>query len=241
MGSSTGTRTTTTASDVLWYVPNLIGYARVVLTLSSFALNLHDAASYWMVATLLYLASFVGDLFDGWAARKLQQTSSFGGVLDMITDRCSTLGFLFILSESYREVDERNLQLFFAPLRFRALFLLLVLLDVSSHWCQMYASLACSSGAHHKSEEGNKGRNFLVRWFYKYYFFFGYLCVGAEFTYILLFLQRHVTSEWQMYVQGGLLVCVPGCAMKQAVNVAQLLSSAHAIAAYDAEMKNKSR
>lgn len=234
-----------TASDVLLYVPNLIGYARVVCTLTSFGLIMYDSATYWAVATVLYLASFVGDLFDGWAARRLNQTSSFGGVLDMITDRCSTLGFLYVLSESYRPVDEG-----LGWPCFRATFLVLVLLDVSSHWCQMYASLACSSGGenhHHKSEEGNKGRNFLVRWFYKYYFFFGYLCVGAEFTYILLYLQRHVPSwddedgVWQILVRGGLMVCLPGCAMKQAVNVAQLLSSAHAIAAHDAETKRKSR
>jgi hypothetical protein len=49
----------------------------------------------------------------------------------------------------------------------------------------MHSSLALT-GAHHKSLEGNKGKNFLVRWFYQYYWFFGYLCVGAELTYILL-------------------------------------------------------
>ena len=225
---------TTTASDVLLYIPNLIGYSRVVFTLTSFALILWNAESYWALAAVLYLASFVGDLFDGWAARKLNQTSSFGSVLDMITDRCSTLGFLFILAEIYRPVDDAN-----GMPCFRALFLALVLLDISSHWCQMYASLSC--GQHHKSEEGNKGRNFLVRWFYKYYWFFGYLCVGAEFTYILLFLLQYVPAEAQGLVKVGLLICVPGCAAKQFVNVAQLASSCYAIAAFDAEQKQKKR
>ena len=223
-----------TASDVLLYVPNLLGYVRVVLTVSSYALLLMDSSAYWFAATLLYLGSFVGDLFDGWMARKLNQTSSFGGVLDMVTDRCSTLGFLFLLSTDYRPVDA-DLGL---PL-FQATFLFLVLLDVSSHWCQMYASLSC--GQHHKSEAGNKGRNFLVRWFYKYYYFFGYLCCGAEFTYMLLLVKRHAPDEWQIWVQLGLAVCVPGCVAKQFVNVAQLTSSCYAIATSDAEAKQKKR
>ena len=224
----------TTASDVLLYVPNLIGYSRVVLTLSSYALILWDVETYWGFATWLYLASFVGDLFDGWVARALHQTSSFGGVLDMITDRCSTLGFLYILAEIYRPIDEEQ---FNGVPCFRALFLVLILLDISSHWCQMYASLSC--GQHHKSEEGNRGRNFLVRWFYKYYWFFGYLCVGAEFTYILLFLLQHVPPQFQGMVKIGLMICIPGCTMKQLVNVAQLTSSCHAIAAFDAEQKTR--
>ena len=29
---------------------------------------------------------------DGLVARKMNQTSTFGGLLDMVTDRCSTLG-----------------------------------------------------------------------------------------------------------------------------------------------------
>lgn len=54
-------------------------------------------------AVILYLASFVGDLVDGHVARKFNQSSEFGGMLDMITDRCSTLGLLFSLSSEYRQ------------------------------------------------------------------------------------------------------------------------------------------
>ena len=48
------------------------------------------------------MSSFVGDLFDGMAARKFKQESSFGGLLDMVTDRCSTTGLLYILSTEYK-------------------------------------------------------------------------------------------------------------------------------------------
>ena len=97
--------TTTTANDVLWFVPNLIGYLRVAMALLAFTLMAISGEDYWLVAVLLYIGSFVGDLFDGWAARKLDQCSVMGGLLDMITDRCATLGFLYILSGDYAVKD----------------------------------------------------------------------------------------------------------------------------------------
>ena len=90
----------TTARDVLLYVPNLIGYGRVILTIVSFVLMIFHP-SRWFLALWLYIASFVGDLFDGLAARKFDQCSTYGGLLDMVTDRCATAGLLFILAGEY--------------------------------------------------------------------------------------------------------------------------------------------
>ena len=52
----------TTPKDVLLYVPNLIGYSRVILTILSLILMV-SASEYWVLATALYIGSFVGDLF----------------------------------------------------------------------------------------------------------------------------------------------------------------------------------
>ena len=52
----------TTANEVLLYVPNLIGYFRVICTLVSLLLMM-AYPRFWLLATLLYIASFVGDLF----------------------------------------------------------------------------------------------------------------------------------------------------------------------------------
>jgi CDP-diacylglycerol--inositol 3-phosphatidyltransferase len=229
--------TMTTASNVLWFVPNMIGYTRVLMTLSGFFI-MTAFPERWISGILLYLGSFVGDLVDGMVARQLHQTSSFGGVLDMITDRCSTTGLLYVLAAEYTAMDEE------LPLPFfRLTFLALLLLDIASHWCQMYSSL--SVGAHHKSEAGNAGKNVLVRWFYAYYWFFGYLCVGAEFTYILLYVRRHLDAvEAYSFLLSNVLntvlaICIPGCIAKQCVNVMQLTSACHTIAQYDADQRNK--
>lgn len=128
-----------TARNVLLFAPNLIGYFRVICTLSSLFLMI-AYPHLWFTAVVLYVASFAGDLFgryrtfvvlvifhqyhatlyiwhsfiirrlvflsDGMVARKLNQTSTFGGLLDMVTDRCSTLGLLYVLGGEYASVDQ---------------------------------------------------------------------------------------------------------------------------------------
>jgi len=103
----------------------------------------------------------------------------------------------------------------------------------------MYST--CALGQHHKSEDGNTGRHFLVRWFYKYYYFFGYLCCGAEFSYVCAYLLLHVEDGTMLRdaIVLFLCLCIPGCVMKQAVNVMQLSSACYAVAKHDADGKNK--
>jgi len=116
-------------------------------------------------------------------------------------------------------------------------FLSLCLLDISSHWCQMFSTSV--SGQHHKSVEGNEDRHFLVRWFYKYYWFFGYLCVGAEFTYVLAYVLQFTIESWiHPILETILWVVMPGCILKQFVNVMQLTSACYAVAEHDARTKN---
>lgn len=98
------------------------------------------SGTHYLLAINLYLYSFIGDLFDGMAARKFNQSSKFGGVLDMVTDRCTTAGMLVVLSWIY--VSEGM----------KLMFLGLFFLDISSHWMQMTSSLMI--GEHHKSKEG---------------------------------------------------------------------------------------
>lgn len=225
-----------TSKDVLLYVPNLIGYSRVVASFSSFFLMVFVPGQ-WFLAASTYLYSFAADLLDGMAARKLNQCSTFGGLLDMVTDRCSTLGLLFILFGKYGYGNGCSGNDTTCGL-YRMMFLLLAILDISSHWCQMYST--ASLQIHHKSSEGNANRFFLVRWYYQCYPFFGYCCVSAEVTYITMFVLAHAEDGVLKDVVSILLkVCIPGNFMKQVVNVFQLCSACDAVAEYDAQLKNK--
>jgi CDP-alcohol phosphatidyltransferase-like enzyme len=62
------------------------GYSRIILA----GLSLHYMSYHPKYCTLLYCISCLLDAVDGQAARALGQTSKFGAVLDMVTDRYGT-------------------------------------------------------------------------------------------------------------------------------------------------------
>jgi CDP-diacylglycerol--inositol 3-phosphatidyltransferase len=70
-------------NPVFFYIPNLIGYGRIVLALA--ALYIIKTSGFWSI--LFYVASCLLDAADGFAARYYGQSSNFGAVLDMVTDR----------------------------------------------------------------------------------------------------------------------------------------------------------
>ena len=86
------------------------------------------------VCTVLYGISCILDAFDGLFARRLDQCSKFGAVLDMVTDRCTTACLLVFLSLEYP--------------RWVLLFQFLITLDFSSHYIHMYSSLVTGSSSH---------------------------------------------------------------------------------------------
>lgn len=199
---------------VFVYVPNLIGYARIILLLAFYVF----ALSKWDVAIACYVASFAGDLLDGYFAKKLDQRSTFGMVLDMITDRVATAGLLSICSILYPSATP--------------LFLALQGLDLASHWYHMYST--ATAGGHHKSEAALAHRNLVLRVYYASYPLFAYLCVSAELTYIALY----VLHWWPHAALKTIFLffCLPGCFAKQVVNVAQLASAANELAHRDMTM-----
>lgn len=81
--------------------------------------------------SFLYSVSCLLDAMDGWAARKFQQSTRFGAVLDMITDRCTTTCLLVFLAT--------------AKPAYSMIFQTLISLDFASHYMHMYATL-CMGG-----------------------------------------------------------------------------------------------
>ncbi|KAB5596502.1 CDP-diacylglycerol--inositol 3-phosphatidyltransferase [Ceratobasidium theobromae] len=109
--------------NVYLFVPNLIGYTRVILV----GISLHYMGSHPNTCTLLYGVSALLDAVDGQAARALGQTSRFGAV-------CATSCLLCYLSSRYTS--------------YATLFQMLITLDFSSHYMHMYSSLVTGSKSH---------------------------------------------------------------------------------------------
>ncbi|EMF15423.1 CDP-OH_P_transf-domain-containing protein [Sphaerulina musiva SO2202] len=112
-----------TNENIFLFIPNLIGYSRIVLAIASlYFMPLHPRR-----CSFLYSISCLLDAADGIAARKYEQSTRFGAVLDMVTDRCTTTCLLVFLAT--------------AKPAYSVIFQLLISLDLASHYMHMYATL----------------------------------------------------------------------------------------------------
>ncbi|KAK6436823.1 phosphatidylinositol synthase 1 (CDP-alcohol phosphatidyltransferase1) [Oleoguttula sp. CCFEE 5521] len=127
--------------NIFLFVPNLIGYLRIVLAVGSlYFMPLHPRR-----CSFLYSVSCLLDALDGMAARKFSQSTRFGAVLDMITDRCTTSCLLVFLAV--------------AKPAYSAIFQGLISLDFASHYMHMYATLVMGGqGESHKNVSASRSR-----------------------------------------------------------------------------------
>ena len=64
--------------------------------------------------------------------------------------------------------------------------------------------------------------------------------MGAEFTYVCAYAFQFSENYWfHSWLKVLLMAFLPGCIMKQAVNVMQLSSACYAVAQHDADRKNE--
>ena len=90
-----------TYTKIFYYIPNIIGYFRIISTICSIYWAFDE--KYWYYSVQYYMISFILDGVYGFCARLFNQCTKFGSLLDMITDRCSTLSLLIILSHLYHQ------------------------------------------------------------------------------------------------------------------------------------------
>lgn len=213
---------------VYLYIPNIVGYTRVLLNCIAFAVCFSNKTLF----SLLYFFSFCCDAVDGWCARKFNQVSTFGAVLDMVTDRVSTACLLVILSQIYRP---------------SLVFLSLLALDIASHWLQMYSTFL-SGKTNHKDVKDST--SWLFRLYYGNRLFMGYCCVSCEVLYIILFLiaKNHTENLMNVVVESltqfsplSLLLALSifGWSIKQIINVIQMKTAADVCVLYDTEKQHK--
>jgi len=218
----------TYSENVFLFVPNLIGYTRVILA----AVSLHFMSYHPKYSTIAYCISCLLDAFDGHAARALNQTSKFGAVLDMVTDRCTTSCLLCYLSSAYPS--------------YATLFQFLIALDFSSHYMHMYSSLATGAKSH-KLVKSDVSR---ILWYYyndpKTLFVF---CAGNELFFVALYLMKWDHTPTGLNYMGDItwaqvlaLVTLPLCFMKNFVfNVVQLWKASKILVGIDLAERAKER
>lgn len=206
---------TVSIKQVLLFIPNLIGYFRVITALGSF-LSMKNHPYYTII---LYGISGFLDAFDGYAARKYNQGTKYGAVLDMVTDRCATSSLVCYLCVIYPQYC------FFWQL--------LVSLDLASHYMHMYAMMS-SGSASHKNVDSTQSK--ILSLYYSNRTVLFLVCLVNELFYVALYLH-----SFDFFWLGTVLtwLSVPIWAFKQYTNVIQLKAAALILATLDANELSK--
>lgn len=158
-----------TDENIFLFIPNLIGYSRVVLALASlYYMPLHPRT-----CSLLYSVSCLLDALDGYAARAYKQSTKFGAVLDMVTDRCTTTCLLVFLAQAFP--------------RWSIVFQTLISLDLASHYMHMYATLSMG-GSDQSHKNVDEKRSWLLRQYYSNNKVLFTVCAMNEIFFIALYL-----------------------------------------------------
>jgi CDP-diacylglycerol--inositol 3-phosphatidyltransferase len=226
-------------SEVYFFVPNLIGYTRIVLAIISFA---YSFTSYKVFFVCYGLSAWL-DIADGHAARHFDQVSRYGAVLDMVTDRASTTCLCMVLTLLYEDL--------------KFVFLAAVGLDVMSHFAHLYSSLLRGVGSHKAIDDD---QSWLLKIYYTNRLVLGALCFLNETFYITLYVNYWWKDQPQVPVgpiaglaaQVGdwtganatdgtipiaiaslMFVFFPGMLVKNFINVVQLQQASKDIVEFD--------
>jgi cardiolipin synthase (CMP-forming) len=81
-----------------WTISNILSLMRVVLVLPAGYLILHENSQYHVYALFVIVAASLTDLFDGMIARKLNQVTEYGKIIDPIADKISVALIVGILA-----------------------------------------------------------------------------------------------------------------------------------------------
>lgn len=119
-----------TEENIFIFVPNIIGYGRIILAFIAF----YFMPTNHIIASVCYITSALLDAFDGHAARYFNQGTKFGAMLDQLTDRCGTMGLVAVLAHLYPKY------MFFL--------LISMCIDISCHWIYLHTTVLQGKQSH---------------------------------------------------------------------------------------------
>ncbi|OCT58424.1 CDP-diacylglycerol--inositol 3-phosphatidyltransferase [Xenopus laevis] len=214
--------------NIFLFVPNLIGYARIVFAFIAF----YFMPTSPVMASTFYLVSGLLDAFDGHAARLLNQGTKFGAMLDMLTDRCATMCLLVNLSLLYPS--------------YTLLFQLSMSLDIASHWLHLHSSILKGSESH---KTINLAGNPVLHLYYTSRPVLFFMCAGNELFYCMLYLLNF--TEGPSVILGpigaiGLFrlivwLCCPISLVKSLISLIHLVTASSNIASLDCAERSKNK
>jgi CDP-diacylglycerol--inositol 3-phosphatidyltransferase len=205
-----------TPTQILLYVPNLIGYSRIILLVLSLTTMLIDP---YTTAALYMLSAFL-DAFDGHAARMLNQCTKFGAMLDQLTDRVATSMLLMALCVKYPQ--------------YIIWFQLSMGLDIVAHWLHCHVTLEMGKGSH---KAFGPESNPILRIYYTNRKVLFAMCAGNEIFYSSLYFLAFIPNS--VLLRGLTLISFPVAVVKSLIALVQLCYAARNLAEIDAKDASK--
>ncbi|CAI6365173.1 unnamed protein product [Macrosiphum euphorbiae] len=159
--------------NIFLFVPNLIGYARIILAV----ISIYFMPTNYKVACSCYVISALLDAFDGHAARAFNQSTKFGAILDQLTDRCGTMSLCIALSNFYP--------------KYMFLFQLSCIIDIACHWIYLHSSILQGKTSHKFVDMSG---NPIMKWYYTSKPVLFFMCAGNELFFASLYLCHFITG-----------------------------------------------
>ena len=92
-----------------WTIPNLLSLIRILL-IPVFAVLFYNGEYGWAVITLV--VSGISDFLDGKIARRFNQVSALGKILDPVADKLTQITLAVLLFISFYRAEDANLKAF---------------------------------------------------------------------------------------------------------------------------------
>uniref|UniRef100_A0A0R3S3X9 CDP-diacylglycerol--inositol 3-phosphatidyltransferase n=1 Tax=Elaeophora elaphi TaxID=1147741 RepID=A0A0R3S3X9_9BILA len=207
-------------TNVWLFYPNLIGYLRIILAVVSF-----EAMAYapWRAA-LCYILSAASDAVDGYVARLYNQSSRFGAMLDMLTDRCALMALVMCCGCFYPDY------LFY--------FQISAVIDIASHWLHFHASDVTGKMTHKQSS------NAVLHLYYTSRSFLFVMCLGNEAFYSFIYINHFWSGPG---IRGLHLIpflaalFFPVALLKSVISLVHLFTAAQTLVVKDQELIKQSK
>lgn len=85
------------SDNVIWNVPNIVSLIRLALSIAMFVMI---PLNYFWAAFVLFVVAASTDWLDGWYARKFNQVTKFGRILDPFCDKILIIGAFVLIAEA---------------------------------------------------------------------------------------------------------------------------------------------
>ncbi|OWR53750.1 CDP-diacylglycerol-inositol 3-phosphatidyltransferase [Danaus plexippus plexippus] len=190
-----------TKENIFLFVPNLIGFARIILAIISF----YFMPTHCILACTCYVTSALLDAFDGHAARYFNQSTKFGAMLDQLTDRAGTAGLMMTLATLYP--------------KYTFWFQISLAIDITCHWLYLH-TVTLQGRTSHKFVDMSENPIMHLYYTNKNVLFF--MCAGNEMFYAALYVLHFYSGPIVFGI--GLfkllaLVSMPVAVVKAAISV----------------------